>query len=42
VFEFWGIDPSQGTPNYNDAVQRIHPEDRERMTYVDSTRRAGR
>ena len=42
VFGFWGIDPTQGTPNYNDAIQRIHPEDRARMSYADSTRRAGR
>ena len=42
VFSFWGIDPTDGTPNYNDAIQRIHPEDRARMTYTESTRRAGR
>jgi len=42
VFSFWGIDPSAGTPNYSDAIERIHPEDRARMTYADSTRRAGR
>ena len=42
VFEFWGLDPAQGTPNYGEAIQRIHPEDRERMVYVESTRRAGR
>jgi PAS domain S-box-containing protein len=42
VFEFWGIDPAQGTPNYSDAVQRIHPEDRARLVYAESTRRAGR
>ena len=42
VFSFWGIDPSAGTPNYADAIERIHPEDRARMTYAESTRRAGR
>jgi PAS domain S-box-containing protein len=42
VFEFWGLDPADGTPNYSDAIQRIHPEDRERMVYIESTRRAGR
>ena len=42
VFSFWGIDPSAGTPNYADAIERIHPEDRARMKYADSTRRAGR
>ncbi|HEY4956229.1 MAG TPA: PAS domain-containing protein, partial [Caldimonas sp.] len=42
VFGFWGIDPAEGTPNYSDAIQRIHPEDRARMLYAESTRRAGR
>ena len=42
VFEFWGVDPEGGTPNYSDAIQRIHPEDRARMVYAESTRRAGR
>ncbi|MDQ6638518.1 MAG: PAS domain-containing protein, partial [Pseudomonadota bacterium] len=42
VFSFWGIDPAAGTPNYSEAIQRIHPEDRARMNYVESTRRAGR
>ena len=42
VFGFWGIDPAGGTPNYSDAIQRIHPEDRARMLYAESTRRAGR
>lgn len=42
VFGFWGIDPSAGTPNYHEAIERIHPEDRARMNYAESTRRAGR
>jgi len=42
VFDFWGLDPAAGTPNYSDAILRIHPEDRARMVYADSTRRAGR
>jgi signal transduction histidine kinase/CheY-like chemotaxis protein len=42
VFGFWGIDPSHGTPTYEDAIERIHPEDRARMLYAESTRRAGR
>jgi len=42
VFGFWGIDPAEGTPNYLDAIVRIHPEDRARMLYGESTRRAGR
>ncbi|HEV7576167.1 MAG TPA: PAS domain-containing protein [Caldimonas sp.] len=42
VFGFWGIDPAAGTPNYSEAIQRIHPEDRARMNYAESTRRPGR
>ena len=42
VFGFWGIDPAEGTPKYEDAIQRLHPEDRARMLYPESTRRAGR
>ena len=42
VFDFWGLDPAGGTPNYSEAIQRIHPEDRVRMNYAESTRRAGR
>ena len=42
VFNFWGLDPAAGTPNYSDAIERIHPEDRARMIYTESTRRAGR
>ncbi|MGZ8258974.1 MAG: PAS domain-containing protein [Caldimonas sp.] len=42
VFGFWGLDPAAGTPNHSDAIQRIHPEDRARLIYADSTRRAGR
>jgi PAS domain S-box-containing protein len=42
VFGFWGLDPAAGTPSYEDAIQRIHPDDRAMMTYADSTHRAGR
>ena len=42
VFGFWGLDPAAGTPSFEDAIQRIHPDDRARMNYTDSTRRAGR
>ena len=42
VFGFWGLDPAAGTPSYEDAIQHIHPDDRSRMTYAESTRRAGR
>ena len=30
VFGFWGLDPAAGTPNYDEAIQHIHPEDRAR------------
>jgi hypothetical protein len=42
VFGFWGLDPAAGTPPYNRAIEYIHPEDRARMNYIDSTVRAGR
>ena len=42
VFGFWGLDPATGTPTYEEAIERIHPDDRARMTYAESTRRAGR
>ncbi|MEO7056373.1 MAG: PAS domain-containing protein [Caldimonas sp.] len=42
VFGFWGIDPKDGTPSHEAAIERIHPEDRVRMNYIESTRRAGR
>jgi hypothetical protein len=42
VFGFWGLDPAAGTPGYTEAIQYIHPEDRAKMSYVDSTTRAGR
>ena len=42
VFGFWGLDPAAGTPSYEDAIQRIHPDDRARMSYADSTLSAGR
>ena len=42
VFGFWGLDPADGTPPFEEAIQRIHPDDRRKMTYAESTRRAGR
>ncbi len=42
VFGFWGIDPAEGTPHHDDAYAHIHPEDRARGVYPESTRRAGR
>jgi signal transduction histidine kinase/ActR/RegA family two-component response regulator len=29
VFRFWGLDPGDGTPNYDEAVRHIHPDDRD-------------
>ena len=42
VFNFWGLDPDEGTPNYERAIQHIHPEDRVRMSYISTTLTAGR
>ena len=42
VFSFFGLDPAGGTPNYNEATLHLHPEDRARSIYSQSTRRAGR
>jgi len=42
VFDFWGLDPADGTPNYGQAIERIHADDRAAMIYSDSTKRAGR
>jgi PAS domain S-box-containing protein len=30
-FRIWGFDPRQGTPNLETLLQRIHPEDRDRV-----------
>ena len=42
VFGFWGLDPRDGTPPFEEAIQRIHPDDRVEMIYAESTQRAGR
>ncbi|MEO5882189.1 MAG: PAS domain-containing protein, partial [Caldimonas sp.] len=42
VFGFWGLDPATGTPPFEEAILRIHPDDRAKMTYAESTRTAGR
>jgi signal transduction histidine kinase/ActR/RegA family two-component response regulator len=42
VFGFWGLDPATGTPPFEEAIQRIHPDDRAKMIYAESTRQAGR
>jgi PAS domain S-box-containing protein len=41
VFGFWGMEPTTGTPDYEVASSRIHPEDRT-TSYNDSTLKAGR
>jgi PAS domain S-box-containing protein len=39
-FRIWGLDPQQGLPNRETILERIHPEDRERMIeYVRKTLR---
>ncbi len=42
VFRFWGLDPSGGTPSFDEAIERMHPQDRALMSYRESTRAAGR
>jgi len=42
VFNIWGIEPREGTPTFDEAAQRVHPDDHLRSTYRDSTLRAGR
>ena len=42
VFRFYGMDPTGGTPNFELASERIHPDDRLSANYPQSTRRAGK
>ncbi len=42
VFGFWGMEPTEGTPNYADAWSRVHPEDQSASIFEKSTLRAGR
>ena len=42
VFGFWGLDPAGGTPSFEEAAARLHPDDRRQMTYLETTRRPGR
>ncbi len=42
VFDFYGLDPAAGTPTHAEAVMHLHPDDRARMNYLESTHRAGR
>ncbi|MEQ1684163.1 MAG: PAS domain-containing protein [Burkholderiaceae bacterium] len=42
VFGFWGMAPTEGTPNYADAMSRVHPEDQSASIFEKSTLQAGR
>ncbi|MES2991164.1 MAG: PAS domain-containing protein [Pseudomonadota bacterium] len=42
VFGFWGMSPSDGTPDFALAASRVHPDDRIDGRYEQSTRQAGR
>ncbi|MEP7299074.1 MAG: PAS domain-containing protein [Burkholderiales bacterium] len=42
VFEFWGLDPAGGTPNYEEASRRVHPDDHRTGLYAASVLKAGR
>jgi PAS domain S-box-containing protein len=42
VFEFWGLDPDQGTPSLEEATRHIHPEDHFTGTYGQSMAAPGR
>ncbi|MFT3665218.1 PAS domain-containing protein [Piscinibacter sp.] len=42
VFDFWGLDPAQGTPDFAKATRYIHPEDHFTGTYLRSQQTPGR
>src|SRR5205807_9835286 len=42
VFGFWGLDPKDGTPTYEQAIAHLHPDDRMLMSYAESTQTPGR
>jgi PAS domain S-box-containing protein len=42
VFDFWGLDPAQGTPSLEEATRHIHPEDHFTGTYGQSMAAPGR
>ncbi|MEO8079062.1 MAG: PAS domain-containing protein [Caldimonas sp.] len=42
VFGFWGLDPANGTPTFEQAIEHIHPDDRAVMSYLDTTQQVGR
>jgi PAS domain S-box-containing protein len=41
VFRFFDMDPADGTPSYEAAALRIHPDDRDTVAYLESTRQPG-
>ena len=41
VFRFFGFDPSEKTPDFDVASQRIHPQDRLHLKYLASTTTCG-
>ncbi|MCR5883133.1 PAS domain-containing protein [Rhizobacter sp. J219] len=42
MFHFFGLPEGDGTPSFEEAAQRIHPDDRLPESYLASTRAAGR
>ncbi|MET0335988.1 MAG: PAS domain-containing protein [Rhizobacter sp.] len=42
MFSFFGLPPGNGTPSFEEAAQRIHPEDYRASKYLASTQQAGR
>ncbi|HEY0818511.1 MAG TPA: PAS domain-containing protein [Rhizobacter sp.] len=42
MFDFFGLPEGDGTPSFDEAARRIHPDDRLPETYLGSTRAAGR
>ncbi len=42
VFEFWGLDPQGPTPTYEDAMSRVHPDDRVLLPRDDLLTQLGR
>ena len=42
VFRFWGLDPAEGTPSFDAAEARVHPDDRLASPLTDPRQRPGR
>jgi PAS domain S-box-containing protein len=41
VFRFFDMEPAAGTPSFETAAERIHPDDRSRIGYLESTQEPG-